>query len=100
MDKNGQPYLQVFIVENEGQPNENRKLVQPAKSKGTPCQSDQTCGKKYVCGDNHQCYGDGWVYFAPIKGGVQQARIALSGKAKEDAKSGSKIQVSYASSHK
>ncbi len=95
--KNNLPYLQVFIVFNEGTPQETRKLVKPAAPTGKACQSDKECGKNYVCGPDSQCYGDGWVYFAPIKGGIQQARIALSGKAKEDAKPGSKIQVSYAS---
>ncbi|HAA56024.1 MAG TPA: hypothetical protein DCE42_14765 [Myxococcales bacterium] len=87
----GVPYIQVTIIQENG----TKIPANAAQPTGSNCTKDADCGQKFVCGADSKCYGDGWVYFPPIQGNPQ-ARIKLSGTAKDNASAGSTIDVSYA----
>lgn len=83
--------LQIYVqIEKSGG---KWSSVPRAKSTTKQCLKDKDCGESdgFICGPGNNCYGDGWVYFAPSSK-KPQATIRLSGKYRKNP-IGSSIRV-------
>ncbi|HAA54432.1 MAG TPA: hypothetical protein DCE42_06730 [Myxococcales bacterium] len=83
------PYLSVTIIKQDG----TKQPISQAPDTEKRCTRNEDCTEGYLCNARSVCVGDGWVYYPTIVGG-SQARIRLSGTARE-LSAGGALHVTY-----